>query len=307
MLVSKAVNGFIIAKRADGFSEATLEVYTWALKQLITHSADCELTKVTPSLMQSFFGALRKRQLSERSVECVWTAIRSFFGWCTVTLNIQRPDMAIKRPRYQKPIIQPFSVDEIHRLLKACERSSIAVTTRRTPFTMPRPTAKRDAAILLMLLDTGLRISELARLSIDDVNLDTGEVMVKRYGSGLKTKGRTVYIGKAARKSLWLYLESRKDESRRLFVTLNLLPLNKDNARDMMQRLGDTANVPGTHPHRFRHTFAVEYLRGGGDVFTLQRLLGHSSLDMVKRYLEISTADVAEAHRRASPADRIIL
>jgi integrase/recombinase XerD len=72
----------------------------------------------------------------------------------------------------------------------------------------------------------------------------------------------------------------------------------------MLNHLGDRVGVQGVHPHRFRHTFAIEYLRNGGDVFTLQRLLGHSSLDICNRYLQIVKSDIGEAHKRASPADR---
>ena len=165
---------------------------------------------------------------------------------------------------------------------------------------MKRPTAARDKALLLLLLDTGLRVGEVNRLKIMDVDLSNGEVHVRPYGSGQKTKPRTVYLGKAARRSMWLYLsrldEPRKDES--------LFRQTTGNIRSLLYRMGERANVQDVYPHRFRHTFAVQFLRNGGDVFTLQRILGHSSLDMVRRYLALADADSAEAHRKASPADR---
>ena len=77
--------------------------------------------------------------------------------------------------------------------------------------------------------------------------------------------------------------------------------MNNTSLRLLLTRLGDKVGVPHCHPHRFRHTFAIEFLRAGGDVFSLQRLLGHSTLDMVKNYVAIAQVDVRNAHRKASP------
>ena len=119
-------------------------------------------------------------------------------------------------------------------------------------------------------------------------------------------KGRTVFLGKAARHALWRYLADREDgedANAPLFVGKFNRPLNKDALRHLMAELGAKAQVKKCHPHRFRHTFSITYLRSGGDVFTLQALLGHSSLDMVQHYARIAEVDVEQAHRRASPAD----
>jgi integrase/recombinase XerD len=173
---------------------------------------------------------------------------------------------------------------------------------------MRRWADKRDQAIILTLLDTGLRASELSALKVNDVDLKSGKVQVKhgRLGGAKGGKGRIVYLGKAARRAVWRYLAEREDGEEPeapLFLARYDRPMNKDALRLLMARLGEKAGVKNCHPHRFRHTFAITYLRSGGDVFTLQALLGHSTLDMVQHYARIADIDVEQAHRRASPAD----
>lgn len=90
-----------------------------------------------------------------------------------------------------------------------------------------------------------------------------------------------------------------------MFIGLRNHPLNKDGLRQVINALGIKAGVKKSYPHRFRHTFAITYLRSGGDIFTLKSLLGHSFLDMVQHYARIAEVDVEQAHCKASPADNL--
>jgi integrase/recombinase XerD len=148
----------------------------------------------------------------------------------------------------------------------------------------------------------------LSALKVGDVDLKTGKVLVKhgRLGGAKGGKGRTVFLGKAPRRVLWRYLAEREDGEESdapLFLVKYDRPMNKNALRIFIVHLGEKAGVKKCHPHRFRHRFALTYLRAGSDVFTLQALLGHSTLDMVKHYERLAEIDIEQAHQRASPAD----
>jgi integrase/recombinase XerD len=127
-----------------------------------------------------------------------------------------------------------------------------------------------------------------------------------RAGGAKGRKGRVVYLGKAARRSMWRYLAEREDAAdidAPLFLGHHSRRLRRDTLRQLLKDLGRRAGVKNCHAHRFRHTFAVTYLRSGGDVFTLQAILGHSTLAMVQHYARLAQLDVEKAHRKASPVD----
>ena len=204
--------------------------------------------------------------------------------------------------------METFTREHVDVLLKVAEymRESEPVDRRR--FRMGRSTGKRDIAIILMLLDTGVRATELCSLKIGDVDVKTGRVTIKHgvTGGAKSGKGRTVFLGKTVRKAVWVYLVSREDEDDAdapLFVYKFGRMLNNVSFRHLISSLGARANVAKCHPHRFRHTFAITYLRSGGDVFTLQSLLGHSDLARVQHYARVAEVDVQQVHKRASPAD----
>jgi integrase/recombinase XerD len=234
--------------------------------------------------------------------------LRSFFRWAHDEFDIPNPMEMVKAPKFQRAPVEPLSKDEVQALLKVCKYTREAKTADRRAYRFWRPTARRDQAIILTLLDTGLRATELYSLQIGDVEVKTGKVHVQHgvRGGAKSGKGRFVYLGKSTRRSLWRYLAEREngeDLDAPLFLGLYDRPMNRDSLRQLTRRLGEKAGVRNCHPHRFRHTFAISYLRAGGDIFTLQSLLGHTSLEMVKYYTHIAQVDVQQAHRRASPAD----
>ncbi len=304
MKLSQAVEGFGIAFIADGKSRETLKTHRMFLSKLMAFVKDAPVETITTDDLRRFMKWLASDYTPKRSsrdssplrsgtlARC-WAALRSFWKWAAVEFALQvNPAAALKMPKVSNRAIVPLAEDDVRKILKACDRD--------------RLNTARDQALVVVLLDTGLRASELARLKIRDADLNTGQVEVKSIGSGTKSKSRVVMLGKSARRYLWRYLTRRDDaddQDAPVFVTQDDKPMNRGSIRLALGRLGKRAGVR-CHPHRFRHTFAISFLRNGGDVFTLQALLGHSDLQMVKRYAAIAQIDITEAHRRASPADK---
>ncbi len=261
--------------------------------------------------------------LAAKTLRNYWVSLSAFFTWASTEFQFDNPMKGVPAPKFADVPVEPFRREEIEKLLKAAEFCYEAQTTRRRRFAvshrraacsrgtngvMRRPTARRDRALILVLLDAGLRASELCALTVADAYLKLGQVLVKhgQRGGAKGSKGRVVFLGKTTRRSLWRYLASRadgEDPDAPLFLGKLHRRMNKGVLRQMIARLGEKAGVVHTHPHRFRHTFAITYLRAGGDVFTLQALLGHRTLEMVQHYARIALLDVEQMHRKASPVD----
>lgn len=299
----KAVEGFLLNLHVEGYSQSTIDIYKWGLSKFIQYIPE-SIEEISKNDLLRTFSEVRKDGLKPASIQNVWIAMRSFFDWAEKELGLLRVDIEIPLPKATPPNIKPFSSDDIKRLLSACNCTKNSNSSGRNSFRMQRPTAKRDKAIILTLLDTGLRVSELARLTISDLDLEAGQITVFPFGSGLKSKPRAVFIGKLSKSTLWRYLTGRDVEPNDFIFTSKLnRPMDRHSIRKVLKYIGNKAEILNVYPHRFRHTFAIQYLRNGGDIFTLQRILGHSSLEMVKRYLAIAKADCETAHRKASPVD----
>lgn len=317
LLLSKAINEFIHAREADGYSPSTMIQYRWGLELLLICINDKPVHTITLANLRTYMAWLQTTYIPKRpggdesplsggSLFAAWKSVRALFLWLASEYKIERIDLDWKRPSFEYPEIIPFTQYEVARLLEGAEFTREAQTVNRQPFRMHRSTSTRDKALILLLLDTGLRVSEAARLRRQDINLEIGDLHVQPYRSSRKSKPRTVPMGIKTVKAIFKYLNSRNPKNVKndlVFQTHGYKPMNKDSIRQVIAAIAERVDVADAHPHRFRHTFAIQFLRNGGDIFTLQRLLGHTSLKMTQVYLAIAQSDIENAHRRASPVD----
>lgn len=238
------------------------------------------------------------RQARPSTVATYYRVLRALVNWCLDEgLLDENPLKNVRQPRVPVEQVQPFEPAQVQALVDGARRG-------RAP--------ERDVAIVFLLVDSGMRVAELCGLLIGDVDRGTGELTVLGKGN----KRRRVYVGSAARRTLWRYLETERrnaaaDEP--LFCSVGGNdpggPLTPSGVRQIVKKAGELAGITGVRvsPHTLRHTFAVSFLRSGGNLFELQQLLGHTDLTVSRRYVALAEADLAQAHRNASPADRMRL
>jgi site-specific recombinase XerD len=228
------------------------------------------------------------------TVATYFNVLRTLFAHLVEVEALAVSPMAKLKPPIDRPDqIQPFNGEQV---------SALEAQARKSVY------PQRDTAIILLLLDTGMRASELCGLRVRDVDVVGRRCIVRGKGG----KERALSIGQRATRALWAHLRGRKaDPDAALFQSQRGQTPGENFTRSgltqLIHRLGVAAGVEAVRcsPHTFRHTFAVEFLRAGGNQFTLMEILGHTDLAMTGRYLKIAQADVERQHRAFSPGDRM--
>ena len=315
LTLSRAMAGFIHYKIAAGKSPYTIRNYRTTFAKLQNYlGTDPPLAAIERSQLIDFFAWLQEEYVSKpggiatgqsvklgaKTILNIHADLSSLWHWAVdedfVEINIVR---TIESPNAKSPPVDPFTQKDIEALLGVCERKA----SHRAGDERHAAIAERNHLIILLLVDTGLRAQELCDITRDDMDMSANKIRVRGKGD----KERVVYFGKRTAKALWRYITPRlSDGECRLFTVGpadDPRPLPRLVLRQTLLRIGQRAGVANVYPHRFRHTFAITYLRNGGDLFTLQDLLGHSDLAMVRRYARIAQADCARAHQKASPVD----
>ncbi|MBA3824252.1 MAG: tyrosine-type recombinase/integrase [Ktedonobacterales bacterium] len=247
----------------------------------------------------------RKRPRSSKTIESYCRQVMAFFRWCMAEeIVMHNPLGRLKLPRAEKKIIRVFSDEEIKRMHEACQPnpSGLRPDVRRMLTT-------RNRAIMWVLLDTGMRASELGGIRFMDFDRKRGTVYIMGKGA----KERKLLLGQHSYHYLTAYLDHWRGESEsgkdRLFLTDDGSSLTLATITKMFARLKTRGEIPDKRvsAHTCRHWYAVRFLLEGGKLFALQKLLGHETLEMVRIYANIADTDAEEEQRKYSPADRIEL
>lgn len=308
------VKGFILTKQTEDKSPRTVEYYQKNLNRFLWYAERENWPDDAPLLnewhireflsyiatethrwgLQGNGSETSQRKASHSTVHHYFVALSCFFSWavCEGFLH-ESPTVKIKVSKPKPKVVTPYTSEEIKKMLAVCDYDY----QHNAKFL-----ASRNRALILVLLDTGIRLSELVKMKVDDIHSETGYIKVLGKGA----KERAVRIGKTAQKALWRYLIYRPNNSvKELWLTEEGKSLLQSGIQSLIKRIKQRADITSQGSiHRFRHTFAVSFLRADKNVFNLQYLLGHSDLDMVKRYTAaLGMEDALEAHKNASPAD----
>lgn len=239
-------------------------------------------------------GKSDQRPVSASSLETHYRRIKAFFNWLVERGYLAtNPLNLIQHPRIEERVIPTVSDHQILDLLEL-------VNPRHARTPAERFRALRNRAIIWLLVDTPIRRGELAGLSVDDVDLDTG--IIKVMGKGRRE--RLMPLGETSLLALWDYLQARSSRLPYLWLDEHGHPLAAQAIYMLLKRLGKRAGIPDLHTHRFRHTFATSYLRSGGSERYL-RIVGGWKRIPDTYFRTLDAEDVARAHRQLSPGDRL--
>ena len=215
----------------------------------------------------------------------IYAAVRSFLRWVEseeiMPEGWRNPILRTRPPKVPFSPLEPAKLDDIAKLIEVSNR--------------------RNAAIFYVLVDSGVRSAELLAMNIKDINLLSGEILIRKSKNG---KSRIVYVGSKTRKALRAYLRGRVDSNDALWITQGGERLQYFGLREILLRMSKKAHISHRLTlHSFRRAFAVSLLHQNVNLENIRVLLGHSSYGSLQRYLKQSNGDLRTVHKMYSPVD----
>ena len=285
--IDAVIEEFLMDGEGRGLSPCTLKAYRAALvtfQRFAQEAGTLDLTEVTTAQLRAF-AVQCLADVSPGAAHARLRPLKTLLRW-TVTEGLLQED-PMKRVRLPRLPDVPLCV------VKPAQFRKLEAAAKFTEKPL------RDTAILSVLFDTGMRASELCDLKLDD--LQPGGFLTIQQGKG--GKSRTVPISRDTLKSLRAYLSRERPDTtlEELFLVSEDGPMNRGTLTQLMRRLCRTAGLPVIGPHAFRRGFVVAFIQQGGDAFSAQRILGHTTLIMTNRYARMDADDLRATHRRASP------
>lgn len=282
---------FLRAGRVKNLSDETIKYYENCLTKLDRIAGEISLPAVDRADIERFITDIQTEGLSDSSVNMYIRGWRAFFNFL-FTEGLIPADVGkfVKPIKAEKRIIETFSKDQIKRLLAVPDKTTF--------------TGYRNYVAMMFLLDTGVRISELIGIKTTDIRWSERIVRVK----GKNRKERYAPYQSTLERHLKAYEEIRGMlDHDYLFVNIDNKPLAVRSLQEDIADYGVQAGIKGVRvsPHTFRHTFSKMYIMAGGDIYSLQKILGHTSLEMVRNYVNLFGVDIVKKHRQYSPLDRL--
>ena len=288
MLLQEAVDEFLTDCRAGGLAPKTLDVYAMNLRLFCGSTGEIDLANLQVSHARHFLADLQERDLSPYTVDQYYRTLNTFFRWCVREGVLgANPIVQVRRPRLPKHIVHRLRSEQVMRLIEVVNETALH---------------DRNLAIVLLMVDSGLRVGEVVGIRRGDLNLQDSYVQVNGKGN----KDRQVPLGEITKQALVRYLQVRREsDSRYVFLNKTGSAMTVMAVQLVLRRLADKVGVERLHPHLLRHTFAKLYMEEG-DVKTLQMILGHASAETTTAiYLDPDIEDLKRQHRRAGPVDRL--
>ena len=288
----ESFNLFIADAERRGLRPDTISYYRQNLGNFRRYLVQIEKTVLISEVLRTdvdnFVEYEQKRGMQNTTINLRLRAIRALFGYLVEMKYIAVNPMK-KYPllKIRNGNIETFSMKQLRHLLNAPDRRTF--------------TGLRDYTIMLLLLETGLRLSEISAVQIDDIKLSEGQVFVRHTKSHMH---RYVPIQAKMREQLRRYIKIRGTcETENLFVTIDGEAMARRSIQRIVGQYGKQAKIKGVRcsPHTFRHTFAKLSIMNGAGVFELQKILGHSTMEMVKTYVNLYSSEVNERHKEFSP------
>ena len=316
--VERTIADYLLDHEGGNSSPKTLQWHQTALG-LLCHFLQDErgitlVGEVDAPDINAWFASMRKTPTSrgkvrtERTIQTYARSARAFFHWLVRRETIERnPFDRVTFPKVGKPLIRTIEPEEFERLLVAC-------TPPGEVGPMADRAAARNRAVLWVLYDTGIRLSELCGLRTGDFDRKHGLILVKGKGS----KERRIALGQNCLRNLLYYLDRHRPNEEELaewgsaredhlFFSETRLPLTINGVTLLFARIRKRAGITEKRisPHIFRHSFAIRYLVLGNDPFSLQELLGHEDMSTVKNYMHMNDETIQEQKRKYSPGDHL--
>lgn len=290
-----ALRLFKLRCKAQNLAESTQRLYAYDLDLWVAWAQQHGLTAPLDTQAAHLRGFLQGRRANgcrDSTVDISFRILRTFWRFLHRDgLVLANPMDKVERPRRERRFIKPFTEEQL------CK--ALAVMDQRKVLDL------RDYALTLFLADTGLRLGEALSLKVADLDWSGNSITV--VGKGRKE--RRVAFGQTARRALTKWLQRRGNPPGESYLWVNKYgqQMKVLNFEQRLKKHTRTAGIAAERlsPHALRHFFALTFLKNGGDVMSLQKLLGHTSLNMVRNYVNMSDDDSIANHRKASPLDRM--